>query len=81
MSSFLILVVKYVGGSLDLLLAPLLIILLDKEVRLGVTLIYRSVLCYMRDIWWPNIELIIFPVYRLKRLKRSNTVSSCSMGL
>ena len=43
MSSFLVLVVKYVGGSLDLLLAPLLILLLNKEVRRGVTLIYRSV--------------------------------------
>jgi hypothetical protein len=42
MSRFLILVVKYVGGSLDLLLAPLLILLLNKEVRIGVTVIYRS---------------------------------------
>jgi hypothetical protein len=43
LSSFFILVVKYVCGSLDLLLAPLLIILLNQEVRLGLGVLYRSV--------------------------------------
>ena len=62
MSSFLVLVVKYVGGSLDLLLAPLLILLLNKEVRRGVTLIYRSVRDKGYHVFNHNPSLTLFEV-------------------
>jgi hypothetical protein len=58
LSSFFILVVKYVCGSLDLLLAPLLIILLNQEVRLGLGVLYRSV-------YTGSLDLLLAPLFSI----------------
>jgi hypothetical protein len=73
LSSFFILVVKYVCGSLDLLLAPLLIILLNQEVRLGLGVLYRSV-------YTGSLDLLLAPSSFFCSTRRSGLASASSIG-
>jgi hypothetical protein len=73
LSSFFILVVKYVCGSLDLLLAPLLIILLNQEVRLGLGVLYRSV-------YTGSLDLPLTPSSSFCSTRRSGLASASSTG-